>query len=93
MEKIRQAVTEMWVPQVWQPPGPPADRPPTRTVTTIPLQPEGLRGKNGFGFHYFIYYVIRPISMEFLPGQKLKMAYKFPPGFQYRKYIDTDLFP
>ena len=43
MEKICQAVTEIWLPQVWQPPG----RPPTRTVTTIPLQPEGLRGKNG----------------------------------------------
>ena len=41
MEKIRQAVTEIWVPQVWQPPA----RPPARTVTTIPLQPEGLRGK------------------------------------------------
>ena len=41
MEKIRQAVTEIWVPQVWQPPA----HPPARTVTTIPLQPEGLRGK------------------------------------------------
>ena len=41
MEKIRQAVTEIWVPQVWQPPA----RPPARTVTTIPLQPEGLMGK------------------------------------------------
>ena len=41
MEKIRQAVTEIWVPQVWQPPA----RLPTRTVTTIPLQPGGLRGK------------------------------------------------
>ena len=41
MEKIRQAVTEIWVPQVWQPPV----RPPARTVTTIPLQPGGLRGK------------------------------------------------
>ena len=37
MEKIHQAVTEIWVPQVWQPPA--------RTVTTIPLQPGGLRGK------------------------------------------------
>ena len=37
MEKIRQAVTEIWVPQVWQPPA--------RTVTTIPLQPGGLRDK------------------------------------------------
>ena len=42
MEKIHQAVTEIWVPQVWQPP----TRPPARTVTTIPLQPGGLRGKN-----------------------------------------------
>ena len=41
MEKIPQAVTEIWVPQVWQPPA----RPPARTVTTIPLQPGGLRGK------------------------------------------------
>ena len=52
MEKIHQAVTEIWVPQVWQPPArpptrPPA-RPPARTVTTIPLQPGGLRGKNVF---------------------------------------------
>ena len=36
-ENIRQAVTEIWVPQVWQPPA--------RTVTTIPLQPGGLRDK------------------------------------------------
>ena len=36
MEKIRQAVPEIRVPQVWQPPA--------RTVTTIPLQPKGLRG-------------------------------------------------
>ena len=42
MEKIHQAVTEIWVPQIWQPPA----RPPARTVTTIPLQPGGLRGKN-----------------------------------------------
>ena len=41
MEKIHQEVTEIWVPQVWQPPA----RPPARTVTTIPLQPGGLRGK------------------------------------------------
>ena len=41
MRKIHQAVTEIWVPQVWQPPA----RPPARTVTTIPLQPGGLRGK------------------------------------------------
>ena len=33
-----QAVTEIWVPQVWQPPA----CPPARTVK-IPLQPEGLR--------------------------------------------------
>ena len=45
MEKIHQAVTEIWVPQVWQPPA----RPPARTVTTIPLQPGGLRGKNWEG--------------------------------------------
>ena len=37
MEKSRQPVTEIWVPQVWQPSA--------RTVTTIPLQPGGLRGK------------------------------------------------
>ena len=41
-EKIHQAVTEIWVPQVWQPPA----RPPAWTVTTIPLQLGGLRGKN-----------------------------------------------
>ena len=44
-EKIHQAVTEIWVPQVWQPPARPTARPPARTVTTIPLQPGGLRGK------------------------------------------------
>ena len=37
MEKIHQVVTEIWVPQVWQTPA--------RTVTTIPVQPGGLRGK------------------------------------------------
>ena len=43
-EKVHQAVTEIWVPQIWQPPtGPPA-----RTVTAIPLQPGGLRGKKVF---------------------------------------------
>ena len=54
IEKIRQAVTEIWVPQVWQPPAQPPNRPPVqpptrppaRTVTTILLQPRGLRGKN-----------------------------------------------
>ena len=40
-EKIHQTVTEIWAPQVWQPPA----QPPARTVTTIPLQPGGLRGK------------------------------------------------
>ena len=35
MENIRQAVTEIWVPQAWQLP----DRPPARTVTTIPSSP------------------------------------------------------
>ena len=37
MEKIRHAVTEIRIPKVWQPP--------TRIVTTIPLQAGGLRGK------------------------------------------------
>ena len=41
MEKIRQAVTEIWVLQVWQQ----AARLLARTMTTIPLQPGGLRGK------------------------------------------------
>ena len=41
--KIRQAVTEIWVPQVWQP----SAQPPAWTVT-IPLQPGGLTGKKGF---------------------------------------------
>ena len=31
-----------------RPPTHPPARPPARTVTTIPLQPEGLRGKNGY---------------------------------------------
>ena len=43
--KIHPAITEIWVPQVWQPTALPPARPPTRTVTTIPLQPGGLRGK------------------------------------------------
>ena len=38
MEKICQAVTEIWVLQVWQAPA--------RPVTTIHLQPRRLRGKN-----------------------------------------------
>ena len=54
MEKIHPAVTEIWVPQIWQPPA----RPPTRTVTTIPLQPGGLRGKKPLqGFHNCIYHI------------------------------------
>ena len=32
MEKIRQAVTEMWVPQVWQPPARPPAHLPTRPI-------------------------------------------------------------
>ena len=40
MEKIRQAITEIWVLKVWQPPA----QPPTRTDDN-PLQPRGLRGK------------------------------------------------
>ena len=50
IEKIHQAVTEIWVPQVWQPPARPPTRPAARTVTTIPLQPGGLRGKNGLPY-------------------------------------------
>ena len=50
MEIICQRVTVIWVPQVWQPPARPSAHPPAcppaRTVTTIPLQPGGLRGKN-----------------------------------------------
>ena len=37
MEKIRQAVTEIWVPQVWQPPAQPPARPPTH----LPARPPG----------------------------------------------------
>ena len=43
-EKIRQVVTEIRVPQVWQPPA----HQPARTVMTIPLQPGGLRGRKLF---------------------------------------------
>ena len=50
MEKIHQEVTEIWVPQVWQPPAQPPTRPPARTMMTIPLQPRGLRGKNYFAW-------------------------------------------
>ena len=39
MEKIRQAVTEIWVPQVWQPPARPPAHPDRDDNTTIPLQP------------------------------------------------------
>ena len=50
-EKIRQAVTEIWIPQVWLPPArlpgrKPSTHPPARIMMAIPLQPEGLRGKN-----------------------------------------------
>ena len=44
--KIHPAVTEICVPQIWQPPA----RPPARTVTTIPLQPGGLRGNKQWNF-------------------------------------------
>ena len=63
MEKIRQAVTEIWVPQVWQPPA----HPPARTVTTIPLQPEGLRGNNGEAGdlrRYNVHYDVTVMSWE-----------------------------
>ena len=43
MENICQGVTEIWVPQVWQLS---PDRPPVRTVTTIPLQPWGVKITN-----------------------------------------------
>ena len=45
MEKIRQAVTEIWVPQVWQLPAWPLACPPAWTMMTITLQPRGMRGK------------------------------------------------
>ena len=54
MEKIHQAVTEIWVPQVWQPPARPPAHPPARTVTTIPLQPGGLRGKKQYWFRWWL---------------------------------------
>ena len=44
MEKIHQEVTEIWVPQVWQPPARPLDRPPTRPPgpwRQYPSSPEG----------------------------------------------------
>ena len=44
MEKIHQAVRDMGSASLARTP---KDRPPARTVTTIPLQPGGLRGKNG----------------------------------------------
>ena len=40
MEKIRQAVTEIWVPQVWQPPAQPPARPPG-PWRQYPSSPEG----------------------------------------------------
>ena len=45
MEKIRQAVTDICVPQVWQPPA----HPPARNVTTMPLlsSPKGWEVKTG----------------------------------------------
>ena len=47
MEKIHQAVTEIWIPQVWQPPARP-----DRDDNT--LQPGGLRGKNDHIFNLHI---------------------------------------
>ena len=65
IEEICQAVTEIWVPQVWQPPARPSAGPPTRqparTVTTIPLQPGGLRGKRMTDRHILDNY--QPISL------------------------------
>ena len=46
-EKIHQAVTEIWVPQIWQPP------------VTIPFQPWGLRGKNSTCHHLEVYWCLR----------------------------------
>ena len=39
MEKIRQAVTEIWVPQVWQPPARPAARKPAHPPARPPARP------------------------------------------------------
>ena len=69
MEKICQVVTEIWVPQVWQPPA----QPTAWTVTTIPLQPGGLRGKNEhaitcwmFPHHWTTRYFLPP-HRQFFP--------------------------
>ena len=68
MEKIHQAVTEIWVPQVWQPPA----RPPARTVTTIPLQPGGLRGKKVYCIVFYLYqfqlaaYISNKLQLEWV---------------------------
>ena len=51
-QQIRWPVTEIWVPQVWQPPVLLTDRPPAWTVMTIPLQPGRLRGKKMPSYGY-----------------------------------------
>ena len=47
MEKIRQAVTEIWVPQVWQPPARPPGRPP-EPWRQYPSSPKGWGVKTVF---------------------------------------------
>ena len=49
-EKIHQAVTEIWVPQVWQPPARPPARPPV-PWRQYPSSPEGWGVKIGIRFH------------------------------------------
>ena len=53
MEKIRQAVTEIWVPQVWQPPARPPARPPG-LWRQYPSSPEGWGVKNEMQWKEFV---------------------------------------
>ena len=71
MEKIHQAVTEIWIPQVWQP----AARPPARTVTTIPLQPGGLRGKKCVEWNIIV--SISQLILNFSADKKCNTAYLY----------------
>ena len=57
MEKIRQAVTEIWVPQVWQPPARPPARPP-EPWRQYPSSPKGWGVKSCFGQNYECVYKV-----------------------------------
>ena len=89
MEKIHQEVTEIWVPQIWQPPARLPTRPPARTVTTIPLQPGGLRDKNGYDCEKFGIFGATFLTRLSLWNQIFVWVHVSIPGFASSLKVET----